>query len=93
MKLIKDTMLTSAMGFAWDLIHTGECIVEFSENWDLTEASDLRAGLVERLLHKTGCIVTSAGERLEPAVNNLSMLLGYNDGEVAGMVAWPALAK
>lgn len=86
-KSITDTMLTTAMGFAWKLIRTGERVVEAAESWG---ADDQHAGFTELFVRKAGTVVTIGGERLELAVNGLALWLGYNDGELSGMVAWPA---
>jgi hypothetical protein len=87
-KLITSTMLTSALGSAWDIIKTGERISEATEGW----GTDEHASLAEGFVKKTGRAITAMGERLELSVNWLAMKLGYSDGEVSGMVAWPALA-
>jgi len=89
-KLITSTMLTSAMGFAWDTIRVGEYVVAFAESWELHEGNEQRAGFVELSVWGTGRGIVRMGERLERAVNRLAMKLGYNDGDVSGMVAWPA---
>ena len=84
MKSITRTMLTRAMCFAWDIIRSGERIVEACESW---EAEDQHAGLVEMSMWKVGTAFTAGGERLELWVNGLAVRFGYNDGEVSGMVA------
>jgi hypothetical protein len=91
-KLIKRSALTGVMGFSWDLIKTGGRIVAYVDSWEVNEANERRAGFVERSVWKAGRIITIAGERLELAVNGLAVRLGYNDGEVSGLVAWPGLA-
>ena len=89
MKSITRTMLTSTMGFAWDLIKTGERIVAFAER---RGATDERAGFAELFVRKAGKIITSVGGHLEPGVNKVAVWLGYSDGDVSGMVAWPVPA-
>ena len=89
-KLITSTMLTSAMGFSWKLIRAGECVVEAAERWG---ADDQHAGFAELSVWKLGRAITAGGERLELAVNGFALRLGYGDGEVSGMVAWPALVR
>jgi hypothetical protein len=89
LKLIIRTMLTSTTGFAWDLIRSGARIVEASGNWG---ANDLRTDFAERSVWRAGITIAHAGESLELFVNACAMKLGYRDGEVAGFVAWPALA-
>jgi hypothetical protein len=91
-KLITSTMLTSAMRFAWRLINTGERVVAFAESWELHEANEQRAGFVELAVWRAGTAIVSMGEGLELAVNRFALWLGHGDGEVSGMVAWPALA-
>ena len=86
-KSITRTMLTSAMGFAWDLIRTGEHIVATSERLGKDEAYDLRAGFVEMSVCRSGQAVVLTGEGLELFVNAVATKLGYRDGEVSGMVA------
>jgi hypothetical protein len=90
MKSIALTMLTSTMGFAWKSIRAGEHVVEAAGKWG---TDDYHASLVERSVLTAGNAITAVGERLELAVNKLALRLGYNDGEVSGMVAWPALAR
>jgi hypothetical protein len=85
---ITRTMLTGTMGFAWELIWAGQHVVGATALW----GADEHASLAERFVGNAGRIITAAGERLELAVNGLAMRLGYNDGAVSGMVAWPALA-
>lgn len=89
LKSMTHTMLTSTMGVAWDLIKTGERIGAFAERWG---ANDQHVGFAELSMCKAGRMITSAGERLELSVNRCALWLGYNDGEVSGIVAWPALA-
>ena len=89
MKSITRTMLTSAMGFAWSMIRAGERGVEAAGGWG---ADDQHASLAELSVWKAGMMITIGGEQLELAVNRFALRLGYNDGEVSGMVAWPALA-
>lgn len=86
-KSITDAMLTTAMGFAWTLIRAGESTVTFGESWG---AADQCAGFAELSMWKTGRAIIRAGERLELAVNGFALWSGYGDGEVSGMVAWPA---
>jgi hypothetical protein len=86
MKSITDTLLTSAMGFAYDLLNAGERVVAFAERWGVDEAYDLSAGFTERWIHNRGNAITAMGERLELGVNGLAMKLGYRDAEVSGML-------
>jgi hypothetical protein len=88
-KLITSTMLTSAMGFTWKLIGTGERVVAAAESWG---ANDQHAGFAERRGQAVGMSIPAWGESLERGVNRAAMVLGLADGEVSGMVAWPALA-
>ena len=84
---IKGTTLEAAMGFSWALINAGERVVEFSER---VGANDLGAGLAELLVWKAGRAVVFVGARLEQGANRVAMWLGYEDGELSGVVAWPA---
>jgi hypothetical protein len=93
MNSITRTMLTSTMGFAWNLIKTGERIVAFADRWELHEGNEQRAGFVELSVWRTGAAIVSIGEGLERAVNRFALWLGYDDGEVSGMVAWPLLVE
>jgi hypothetical protein len=86
MKSITRTMLTSAMGIAWKLISTGEHVVAYSESWEVTEANAASAGFVERAVWRAGTTILRIGEWLELAVNRAAMGMGYNDGEVSGMM-------
>jgi hypothetical protein len=90
MKSITDTMLTSAMGFAWDIIGVGERAGALPESWELHERNAESAGVVELTVWRAGKAIVRLGERLELRVNALAMQLGYNDGEVSGLVAWPS---
>lgn len=92
MNSIIQAILTSAMCFTWGVIKTGERIVAFAERLGADEAYDLRAPYSEIWIRKRGKAVTATGERLETFVNALAMKLGYRDGEVSGIVAWPSLA-
>jgi hypothetical protein len=92
LKSVTRTMLTSAMGFAWELIKAGGRIVAYAEGWEVTKANEDRAGFVELVVWRAGNAIVCMGERLELSVNSLAMGLGYSDGEVSGIVAWPALA-
>jgi hypothetical protein len=92
LKLVERALLTSTMGFAWDLIKAGERIVAYSESWGADEAYDLRAPFAERWIHNRGMSIIAMSERLELSVNWLAMKLGYEDGEVSRMVASPTLA-
>lgn len=83
MKLTTRAMLASAMGFAWDMIKTGERISEATTSW----GDDQHAGPAEKAVHKLGRVIAGTGERLERGVNRLAMRLGYDDGEASGMVA------
>ena len=87
LKSITRTMLTSTMSFAWKLIRTGERVVEGAESWGV---NDRHASFAELSVRKVGTVITTGGERLELAVNRVALRLGYNDGEVSGMVACPA---
>jgi hypothetical protein len=92
MKSITRTMLTSTMGFAWKLIRTGGRIVAFAESWELHEGNEQRAGFVELSVWRTGMTIVSIGEVLERSVDRFALWLGYGDGDVSDMVAWPASA-
>jgi hypothetical protein len=86
---ITQALLTRAMGFAWDIITAGERVVAVAENWELHEGNQERAGFVELTVWRAGHATVRMGERLELRVNALAMRLGYGDGEVSRMVAWP----
>jgi hypothetical protein len=88
LKSITNTMFVSTMSFAWKLIGTGERVSAAAERWG---ANDQHAGLAEHYVRKAGRNMTVAGELLELTVNALAMRFRYRDGEVSGMVAWPAL--
>jgi hypothetical protein len=88
MKSITTTMLVSAMAFAWGTIRAGERGVERSEAIGSADLKDY-AGLWETMAARKGCAMVRTGERLELWVSALAMKLGYRDGEVAGLVAWP----
>lgn len=90
MKSITRTLLTGSMGFAWDMIKAGERVVTYTESWELNERNQERAGFVELAVWRSGRVIVVAGEGLELWVNALAMRLGYNDGEVSGLVAWPS---
>jgi hypothetical protein len=92
LKSVTRTMLTRAMGFAWDLIKVGERVVAYAESWEVTETNAQRASFVELTVWRTGNVIVGTGERLELGVNSLAMRLGWDDGEVSSLVAWPALA-
>jgi hypothetical protein len=92
MKSITQEMLVGAMGFAWDMIRAGGRVVALAESWELHEGNLERAGFVELTVWRTGRAIVAAGESLELRVNALAMWLGYSDGEVSGIVAWPLLA-
>ena len=92
MKSIERVALKGFMGSAWHLIlDTGPRVFAFAERWGADEAYDLRAGFVELRAWKAGKSITALGERLELGVNRIAMWLGYGDGEVSGMVAWPEM--
>jgi hypothetical protein len=93
MKSITRTMLTSTMGFAWDMIKTGERIVAVAERWELTKANEQRAGFVELAVWRAGTAIVGIGERLELKINQFAMWLGYDDGEVSGMLVPLAAAR
>jgi len=92
LKLVTRTMLTGTMGFSWKLIATGERVAAFAESWELHGRNEERAGFVELAVWRTGQAIVVAGERLELRVNALAMQVGFSDGEVSGLVAWPELA-
>lgn len=83
---IKSTTLEAAMRLSWALINSGERVVAFSER---VGANDLRAGFAELLMLKAGRAIMFVGERLELGVDRAAMGLGYADGELSGIVAWP----
>src|SRR5437762_11332757 len=85
--LITGVVLTNSMAFGWKLIKAGERVVALAERWG---ADDQEAGLAEVSVRKAGTLMTVGGERLELAVNGFAVWCGYADGEVSGMVAWPA---
>jgi hypothetical protein len=91
LKSITRTMLTSAMGFAWGVIRSGERGVECSEALGRTDPEKPYAGFVEKTQYLARRARVCAGESLELSVNRFAMKRGYNDGEVSGMVAWPAM--
>jgi hypothetical protein len=86
---ITQALLTSIMGFAWDIITAGERVVAVAQNWALHEGNEQSAGFVELTVWRTGRAIVVAGERLELWVNAVGMRLGYRDGEVSRIVAWP----
>jgi hypothetical protein len=92
MTSIKDAMLVNAMGFAWHVVRSGESSVERSEAIGITDPEKPYSGLLERMATRKAWATVRAGERLEAFVNSLAMKLGYRDGEVSGIVAWPSLA-
>lgn len=93
-KLITSTMLVSTMGFAWDMIRAGQRVVAFAESWEAHEGNEQSAGFVELAVWRAGSAIVRMGERLELWANGLAVRVGYNDGEVSGMVAgWLALAS
>jgi hypothetical protein len=92
LKLITSTMLTSAMVFAWDVIHTAGRGVERSEAIGIIDPEKPYAGFAEKAKWQISGATVRTGEKLERGVNWFAMKLGYSDGEVSGMVAWPALA-
>jgi hypothetical protein len=83
---ITQAMLTSTMGFAWDISTTGERSVERSEAIGIIDLQKPCAGLIETMVWRKGWATVSAGERLEVFVNACGMKLGYRDGEVSGWV-------
>jgi hypothetical protein len=93
LKSITQAALTSTMGLAWKLITTGERVVAFAESWQLHEGNADRAGFVELTVWRAGRAIVRMGERLELRVNALAVGLGYNDGEVSGMLMHLAAAQ
>jgi hypothetical protein len=87
LKSITRTMLTSAMGFAWDVVRTGERGVVKSEAFETTDIERPYAGFVEKSVWQARRAMVGTGEGLELFVNRFAMRLGYRDGEVSGMVA------
>ena len=86
MKSITQAMLTNTMGLAWGIIGTGQRIVERSEAIGITDPLKPYAGFLETMVWRRGNAIVSAGEHLELWVNALAMRLGYNDGEVSGLL-------
>ena len=80
-------MLTSAMGFAWDVIHTGERGLDRSMAIGIDDPEKPYAGVVETAVYEWRLVTLRLGESLEWAVNWLAIRLRYHDGEVSGMVA------
>jgi hypothetical protein len=91
LKLITSTMLTSVIGFAWDAIRMGERGVERSEAIGIIDPEKPYAGFVEKTKWQISGATVRTCEKLERGVNWFAMKLGYGDGAVSGMVAWPAL--
>lgn len=89
MNVITSKMLTGTMGLSWRLISAGGRVVAAAESWG---ADDRHAGFAERRGRGVGLSVTAVGESLERGVNRVAMMLGFTDGEVSGMAAWPALS-
>jgi len=79
-------MLTSAMGFAWYIVHAGERTVERCEAIGITDPEKPYAGFLEKMAWWKGWAMVRTGEGLELFINGLAMKLGYNDGEVSGML-------
>jgi hypothetical protein len=92
-KAITRAMLTGTMDFTCAQIKTGKRIVAFAESWEVNEADAPGAGFAEMSVWRVGSILTAAGEHLELGVNWCAMRLGYYDGEISGMAAWPCLAR
>ena len=85
MKSITRTLLTSTMGFAWDMIRAGERVVAFAESWKLHEGNEQRAGFIELIVHRTGRALGAAGKRFELGLDALAIRFGFDDGEVTGL--------
>jgi hypothetical protein len=92
LKSITRTLLTSTMGFAWDIISTGERGITRSEALGVTDPEKRYAGGVEKMTYQTRMAMVRVGEGLEMFLNWCGVKLGYSDGEVSGMVAWPVQA-
>lgn len=93
LKSITQAALTSTMGLAWDMIATGGRVVAFAESWELHEGNEQPAGFVELAVWRAGRAIVITGERLELRANALAVRLGYNDGEVSGMLIHVAVAR
>ena len=91
LKLIIRTVLTSAMGFAWDITRTGERGVERSEAIGIIDPEKPYAGFAEKAKWQISGATVRTCEELERGVNWFAMKLGYSDGAVSALVAWPAL--
>jgi hypothetical protein len=90
MKSITGTMLTSTMSFGFAILDAGDRSLERSDAVEITDPEKPYAGFHEKMLWRTGLTTRFIGEGLVLSVNWLSMKLGYYDGEVSGMAAWPA---
>ena len=88
---ITHTMLTSTMGCAWDITHMGERGVERSEAIGIIDPEKPYAGFAEKTKWQISGATVRTGAKLERGVNWFAMKLGYSDGAVSAMVAWPAL--
>jgi hypothetical protein len=91
MKLIERT-LTSFMGLAWNIVHAGERTVERCEAIGITDLKKPYAGFREKMAWRIGWGMVRVGEGLQHGVNWFAMRLGYRDGEVSAMIAWPTPA-
>ena len=91
LKLITSTMLASAMGFTWDVIRMGGRGVERSEAIGIIDPEKPYAGFAEKAKWQISDATVRTCEKIERGVNWFAMKLGYSDGAVSGMVAWPAL--
>jgi hypothetical protein len=76
---ITRTLLTSAMGFAWDTIRVGVRGVERCDAIGITDPEKPYAGFVEKTTHQMSHAMVHAGEGLERFVSRCSIrLLGPN---------------
>ena len=92
MKSIARKTLTSTMGFTWYMTGTWESAVARSEAIGIIDPEKPYAGFAEKTMYRIRLAMVRAGEGLALLVNWFAMRLGYGDGEVSGMVAWPTPA-
>jgi hypothetical protein len=89
LKATTRTILTSAMGFAGDTARMGERGVERCEAIGIIDPEKPYGGFAEKTKWQISGATVRTGAKLERGVNWFAMKLGYSDGEVSGVVAWP----
>jgi hypothetical protein len=82
-----DAMLTPALWLSWKLMNAGDFAKDHADRWGADDHA--RAGFSEVTVLRLSEALQSAGERLEAVANRVAMWLGYEDGELSGIVAWP----